>query len=153
MWLAQLLLSKIKMKQIFSWTYFSLIQHVLAFESRDLVLKINNFLRWKIPSRPNIEASRCFCVSYGFDIELEIPMLEIDIDNDFVEMERNLLASTDYCFLAFMAIEHRARLPELVAMLHNISDIIQVPPTTIFVMGDEIHDKITWKQQTILTVS
>ena len=153
MWLAQLLLSKIKMKQIFSWTYFSLVQHVLAFESRDLVLKINNFLRWKIPSRPNIEASRCFCVSYGFDIELEIPMLEIDIDNDFVEMERNLLASTDYCFLAFMAIEHRARLPELVARLHNISDIIQVPPTTIFVMGDEIHDKITWKQQTILTVS
>ena len=141
------------MKQIFSLTYFSLIQHVIAFESRDLVLKMNNFLRWKIPSRPNIEVSRCFCVSYGFAHELEIPMLEIDIDHDSVEMERNLLASTDYCFLAFVAIEHRARLPELVTTLHNISDIIQVPPTAIFVIGDEINDKITWKQQTILTVS
>ena len=140
------------MKQIFYLTFFSLIQHI-AFASRELELEINNFLKWKIPSRPNIEVSRCFCVSYGFAHELEIPMLEIDIDQDSVEMERNLLASTDYCFLAFVAIEHRARLPELVTTLHNISDIIQVPPTAIFVIGDEINDKITWKQQTILTVS
>ena len=140
------------MKQIFYLTYFSLIQHI-AFASRELELKINNFLKWKIPSRPNIEASRCFCVSYGFDNELEIPMLEIDIGNDLLEMERNLLASTDNCFLAFVSIEHRARLPELVTTLHNISDIIQVTPTAIFVIGDEIDNKITWDQQTILTVS
>ena len=141
-----------KMKQIFYLTYFSLIQHI-AYASRELELKLNNFLKWKIPSRPNIEVSRCFCVSYGFANELEIPMLEIDIDHDSVEMERNLLASTDYCFLAFVAIEHRARLPELVTTLHNISDIIQVTPTAIFVIGDEIDNKITWDQQTILTVS
>ena len=141
-----------KMKQIFYLTYFSLIQHI-AYASRELELKINNFLKWKIPSRPNIEVSRCFCVSYGFDNELEIPMLEIDMDNDFLEMERTLLASTDNCFLAFVAIEHRARLPELVTTLHNVSDIIQVIPTAIFVIGDEIDDKITWDQQTILTVS
>ena len=140
------------MKQIFYLTYFSLIQHI-AFASRELELKINNFLRWKIPSRPNIEASRCFCVSYGFDNELEIPMLEINIDNDFLVMERNLLASTENCFLAFVAIEHRARLPELITTLHNISDIIQVIPTAVFVIGDEIDNKITWDQQTILTVS
>ena len=141
-----------KMKQIFYLTYFSLIQHI-AFASRELELKINNFLKWKIPSRPNIEASRCFCVSYGFDNELGIPMLEIDIDNDLLEMERNLLASTDNCFLAFVAIEHKARLPELVTTLHNISDIIQVTPTAVFVIGDEIDNKITWDQQSILTVS
>ena len=140
------------MKQIFYLTYFSLIQHI-AFASRELELKINNFLKWKIPSRPNIEASRCFCVSYGFDNELGIPMLEIDIDNDLLEMERNLLASTDNCFLAFVAIEHKARLPELVTTLHNISDIIQVTPTAVFVIGDEIDNKITWDQQSILTVS
>ena len=116
-------------------------------------MKLNNFLKWKIPSRPNIEVSRCFCVSYGFANELEIPMLEIDMDNDFLEMERNLLASTENCFLTFVAIEHRARLPELVTTLHNISDIIQVTPTAIFVIGDEIDNKITWDQQTILTVS
>ena len=140
------------MKQIFYLTYFSLIQHI-AFASRELELKLNNFLKWKIPSRPNIEVSRCFCVSYGFANELEIPMLEIDMDNDFLEMERNLLASTENCFLTFVAIEHRARLPELVTTLHNISDIIQVTPTAIFVIGDEIDNKITWDQQTILTVS
>ena len=139
------------MKQIFRLTFFSLIQHISG--SRELELKLNNFLKWKIPSRPNIEVSRCFCVSYGFANELEIPMLEIDMDNDFLEMERNLLASTENCFLTFVAIEHRARLPELVTTLHNISDIIQVTPTAIFVIGDEIDNKITWDQQTILTVS
>ncbi len=140
------------MKQIFRLTFFSLIQHI-SIGSRELELKLNNFLKWKIPSRPNIEVSRCFCVSYGFANELEIPMLEIDMDNDFLEMERNLLASTENCFLTFVAIEHRARLPELVTTLHNISDIIQVTPTAIFVIGDEIDNKITWDQQTILTVS
>ena len=140
------------MKQIFRLTFFSLIQHI-SIGSRELELKLNNFLKWKIPSRPNIEVSRCFCVSYGFANELEIPMLEIDMDNDFLEIERTLLASTDNCFLAFVSIEHRARLPELVTTLHNISDIIQVTPTAIFVIGDEIDNKITWDQQTILTVS
>ena len=81
-------------------------------------------------------------------------MLEIDIDEDFLVMERTLLVSTDNCFLAFVAIEHRARLPELVTRLHNISDIIHVIPTAVFVIGDEINDnKIIWDQQTILTVS
>ena len=59
------------MKQIFRLTFFSLIQHI-SIGSRELELKLNNFLKWKIPSRPNIEVSRCFCVSYGFANELDI---------------------------------------------------------------------------------
>ena len=132
---------------------FFLIQHVLGLESKELELKINNFLKWKFPFWTNVEASRCFSVSYGFENQLEIPMLEINLDKEFVEMDRNLLASTNHCFLTFMAIEHRERLPDLVERLHNISDIIQVSPTAVFVIGDENSNEITWDQQSILTVS
>ena len=143
------------MKLIFylNLALFFLIQHVLGLESKELELKINNFLKWKFPFWTNVEASRCFSVSYGFENQLEIPMLEINLDKEFVEMDRNLLASTNHCFLTFMAIEHRERLPDLVERLHNISDIIQVSPTAVFVIGDEIDNKITWNQQSILTVS
>ena len=142
------------MKPIFYLACISLSQHVISFESKEFEVKINNFLKWKM-YRPNVEVGRCFSVSYGFEneLDLEIPMLEINIDKDFAEVDRNLLASTDHCFLAFMSIEHRSRLPELITKLNNISTIIQVKPTAIFVIGDEINNKITWAQQTILTVS
>ena len=142
------------MKPIFYLACISLSQHVISFESKEFEVKINNFLKWKM-YRPNVEVGRCFSVSYGFEneMDLEIPMLEINIDKDFAEVDRNLLASTDHCFLAFMSIEHRSRLPELITKLNNISTIIQVKPTAIFVIGDEINNKITWAQQTILTVS
>ena len=142
------------MKPIFYLACISLSQHVISFESKEFEVKINNFLKWKM-YRPNVEVGRCFSVSYGFENEMdfEIPMLEINIDKDFAEIDRNLLASTDHCFLAFMSIEHRSRLPELITKLNNISTIIQVKPTAIFVIGDEINNKITWAQQTILTVS
>lgn len=133
---------------------FSFMEHVTAFEPHELELKINNFLKWKFPSRTNLEAGHCFSVSYGFENnQLEIPMLEINIDEDLLKMDRNLQASTDHCFLAFTAIENRERLPELIKRLNNISDIIQVKPTAIFVFGDEKKNEITWGQQTILTVS
>ena len=128
------------------------IEHVMSFESGEFELKIKNFLKWKM-YRPDIEVGRCFSVSYGFENKFEIPMLEINIDQDFAEIDRNLLASTDHCFLAFMAIEHRDRLTELITRLNNISNIIQVKPTAIFVLGDETNNEITWVQQKILTVS
>ena len=151
-----LIRASIKMKFFFcvNLAFFSLMEHVIAFESQELELKINNFLKWKFPSRISLEASHCFSVSYGFENnQLEIPMLELNIEKDFVKMDRTLQASTDHCFLAFTAIEHRERLPELIIRLHNISDIIQVKPTAIFVFGDEKNNEITWGQQTILTVS
>ena len=151
-----LIRTSIKMKNVFciNLALFSIMEHVIAFESQELELKINNFLNWKFPSRNSLKAAHCFSVSYGFENkQIEIPMLEINIDQDFVKIDRNLQASTEHCFLAFTAIEHRERLPELVLRLNNISDIIQVKPTAIFVFGDEKNNEITWGQQTILTVS
>ena len=140
------------MKLILYLSSIFLLEHVMSFESREFELKINNFLKWKM-YRPDIEVGRCFSVSYGFENKFEIPMLEINVGTDLAEIDRNLLASTDHCFLAFMAIERRDRLPELITRLNNISNIIQVKPTAIFVIGDEINNEITWVQQTILTVS
>ena len=151
-----LIRASIQMKNIFciNLALFSLMKHVIAFEPQELELKINNFLKWKFPSLTSLKAAHCFSVSYGFENnQLEIPMLEINIDKDFVKIDRNLQASTDHCFLAFTAIEHRERLPELIIRLNNISDIIQVKPTAIFVFGDKTNNEITWGRQTILTVS
>ena len=125
---------------------------ISGFESKEFENNINNFLKWKLV-HPNVDVDKCFCLSYGFDHETEIPMMEINIDNDLPEMDPTLLPSTDHCLLAFVAIEHENRLQEIVSQLHNVSDIIRVKPTAVFVIGDEYNNKITWKQQTILTVS
>ena len=125
---------------------------ISGFESKEFKNNINNLLKWKLV-HPNVDVDKCFCLSYGFDHETEIPMIELNIDNDLPEMNPTLLPSTDHCLLAFVAIEHRNRLPEIVSQLHNVSDIIRVKPTAVFVIGDEYNNEITWKQQTILTVS
>ena len=125
---------------------------ISGFESKEFKNNINNLLKWK-HVHPNVDVDKCFCLSYGFDPEAEIPMMELNIDNDLPEMYPTLLPSTDHCLLAFVAIEHRNRLPEIVSQVHNVSDIIRVKPTAVFVIGDEYNNKITWKQQTVLTVS
>ena len=125
---------------------------IFGFESKEFKNNINNLLKWKLV-HPDVDVDKCFCLSYGFDHEAEIPMLELNIDKDLPEMDPTLLPSTDHCLLAFVAIEHQNRLPEIVSQIHNVSDIIRVKPTAVFVIGDEYNTKITWKQQTILTVS
>ena len=125
---------------------------ISGFESTEFKNNLNNLIKWKFV-QSNVDVDKCFCLSYGFDHEVEIPMLELDIDNDLPEIYPTLLPSTDHCLLAFVAIEHRNRLPEIVSQLHNVSNIIQVKPTAVFVIGDEYNNKVTWEQQTILTVS
>ena len=111
-----------------------------------MLLFVEKFLIWETKIL-GISAERCFCVSFGFRIDLGFFMLDFNLDVDVESWNKETIGSTNDCFLVFVGGKYIDKLDQVVEKVESIGKKLQSKARAIFINSlnrERINIKETW---------